>query len=301
MPADSRVAQRYLKAMLAGIGAILVALVAAPAAAVDEAAPAVPEVVLDGDPVTRTPAPPAPAADDAPDPALLRLQPATARLFAALTGGAADEEIERLVAAVARELDMDCPRVKEYQVYRASERSRTLKMKCVERPLYAVTVGISGEGFVAGGDGTIGPMRLDDGPIKAMMGVRVEEYIASTRAAQVREAEGEAPPPPAGERSARVWLARAAAAAAVALAIWLAALAVRERRRQRRSLSRWRGLDSDMKDQMIAESEEVYPNLYRHPEGVYIARGRRGKRRLFSSLVFGYLYSSRGIKLFEIR
>jgi hypothetical protein len=296
---------------MSGVAALLSALllVQAEPAAGTAAPDAVPDAVLDGDPVTTTPEPAAEPPTDAdadadataaPDPALLALQPATARLYAALRGGASDEEAERLVSAAARELDLDCPRVKEYQVYRASARSRTLKVKCIERPLYAITVGPSGEGFVAGGDGTIGPMRLADGPIKAMLGVRVEEYIAETRQAAANEAAA-APPPAVDEHPARAWLARIAAAAGLGLAAWLGWLAVRERRRQTRSLSRWRGLDTEAKDQMIAESEEIYPNLYRHPEGVFIARGRRGKRRLFSSLVFGYLYSSRGFKLFEIR
>lgn len=288
---------------------LTIALMLAPTAATGEP-PVVPEAVLDGDPETLPPVPPA-AADTTPDPSLLALQPATTRLFHALKGGADDEELEKLVSAVVVELDVNCPRVREYQVFRSSARARTLKVKCTERPLYAITVGASGEGFVSGGDGTIDQMRLQDGPIKAVMGLRVEEYLANEQA-QARAAQspdGDAVLPAdarAAQRTVethrgRQWLAGLAMGVGLAAGGAVLWLIVRERRRQRRAYSRWRGLDTAAKDQLVEQSEEVYPNLYRHPEGVFIARGRRGKRRLFSSLVLAYLYASRGIKLFEIR
>lgn len=292
---------------MSGTSAFLIALMLAPANG-DGALPAMPEAVLDGDPVTVSPpadavvlpkAAPTPV-ENAPDPALLALQPAPARLYRALAGGASDEEVGRLVATVAVEIDMNCPRVREYQVYRATTRARTLKIKCEERPLFAVTVGVSGEAFVSGGDGTIGQMRLADGPIKTMMGVRMEDYIAERESGQEQAARA-APQPPTDMHPGRVWLVRLAAVAGVGLAGWIAYAAIRALRQRRRSLSRWRGLDSDSKDMLVEESEEIYDNLYRHPAGIFIARGRRGKRRLFPSLVLAYLYSSRGIKLFEIR
>ncbi len=288
------------------------ALLLAPTLATGEP-PVVPEAVLDGDPETLQPAATAaPVADAAPDPSLLALQPATTRLFYALRGGAADEELEKLVSAAVVELDVQCPRVREYQVYRSSARARTLKVKCTERPLYAITVGASGEGFVSGGDGTIDQMRLQDGPIKAVMGLRVEEYLAKEEADK-REAQSADPGDrePASEVAAPPHVVQSHLGrqllAGLAMVVGLVAggavlwLIIRERRRQRRVYSRWRGLDTAAKDQLVEESEEVYPNLYRHPEGVFIARGRRGKRRLFSSLVLAYLYANRGIKLFEIR
>lgn len=291
---------------------LTIALMLAPTVATGEP-PVIPEAVLDGDPETLEPAQPAePAAETEPDPSLLALQPATTRLFHALKSGAADEELEKLVSATVIELDVNCPRVREYQVFRSSARARTLKVKCTERPLYAITVGASGEGFVSGGDGTIDQMRLADGPIKAVMGLRVEEYLAheqaGARKAQSPEDEDEALPDEAvatprevETHEGRQWLAGLAMGVGLAAGGAVLWLVVRERRRQRRTYSRWRGLDTAAKDQLVEESEEVYPNLYRHPEGVFIARGRRGKRRLFSSLVLAYLYASRSIKLFEIR
>ncbi|MBB4633452.1 hypothetical protein [Sphingosinicella soli] len=287
-----------------------IALMLAPTMSTGES-PVVPEAVLDGDPQTLEPAQPAaPPMETAPDASLLALQPATTRLFHALKGGANDEELEKLVSSTVVELDVNCPRVREYQVFRSSTRARTLKVKCTERPLYAITVGASGEGFVSGGDGTIDQMRLQDGPIKPVMGLRVEEYLANENQARGAEIvpEDETMPsdavgtPRAVEtHEARQWLAGLAMGVGLAAGGALLWLVVRERRRQRRTYSRWRGLDTAAKDQLVEESEEVYPNLYRHPEGVFIARGRRGKRRLFSSLVLAYLYASRSIKLFEIR
>lgn len=296
---------------MTGVFPVLVALLLAPAAAVGEPADIVSDEQHDADLPTLEPVPQATPANQSesrgaakaePETAMLNLQPAPVRLFAALKGGASDEELEKLVSETVRELVSDCVRVKEYQVYRSTDQSRTLKVKCLERPLYAVTIGASGEAFVSGGDGTIGQMRLSDGPIKAMLGVRVEEYIETAKAEDKAEADALAAERAAAEgHPARRLLARGAVAAGIVFLLWLSWMGLKEARRHRRSLSRWRGLDSEMKDQLVDESEEIYPDLYRHPEGVFIARGRRGKRRLFSSLVFAYLYCRRGIKLFEIR
>src|SRR5690606_29520592 len=109
-------------------------------------------------------------------------------------------------------------------------------VKCIERPLYAVTVGASGEGFVSGGDGTIDQMRLQDGPIKAVMGLRVEEYIANERAQAEAEAAGEdeggdglvAKAGQASGFTGRQWLAGFALALGIAAAGGVAWLIVRE-------------------------------------------------------------------------
>lgn len=291
-------------------GWTILAMVMALATASTEA-PVVPEAVLDGDPsVAEAPSPAAAA-----DPSLRQMQPATARLFNALVEGTPSDDIDRLVAEVAAELDINCPRISEYQVYRSSSRSRTLKLKCDERPIFAVTVGPAGEGFVSGGDGSIAPMRLEDGAIRTVLGVLAEDYIAQASEATAPAGEARAaPPPPAADvaeeppadqvplgaflkkfKTPISWLL-------AALGAWSGFRLLRRlRRRQLEGLSRWRDLDSEAKNQLIEESEEIYPDLYRHPGGVFIARGRRGKRRLFSSLVFAYLYRSQGLKLFEIR
>jgi hypothetical protein len=281
-----------------GTGAILIMLLAAPSAGAPEDAPIVPPPVLAGDPILEEPS------DEAkPDPKLLHLQPATRRLFDAIKDTRGSDTIDSLLAAAIDELGMDCPQLRDYQIYRLAKRSRTLKVKCAERPLYAITVGPTGDAYVSGGDGSIEPMRLQEGPIRTVLGIPAEQYMARRRGSAeslasvndllTREAQPEPPPP----LDWRPFFGAIGILAALALA-WVL---LSWRNATRRSFARWQDLDTETKDRIVAESEEIFPNLYRHPEGVFIARGRRGKRRLFPSLMFAYLYTSSGVKLFEIR
>ncbi len=286
--------------MNAGTGALLIALLAAPVSG-ETAAPLVPQAVLAEDLGPET-APAKTTATDDPGKSLTSLQPAVVRLFAALESGSADENVDRLVSAAVIELDMNCPRVNEYQIYRFSERARTLKIKCAERPVFAVTLGTSGEAYVSGGDGTIGQMRLDDGPIRTVMGLTVEDYMASTQdAPPLLTDEEETPFVMPRVSFAPDWVSWLVWGLGLAVATIMVLIFLRDRRRSKTEFARWRDLDSEAKDQLVAESEEIYPNIYRHPSGVFIARGRRGKRRLFPSLILAYLYRSRSYKFFEIR
>ncbi|MEX0300584.1 MAG: hypothetical protein AB3N28_16035, partial [Kordiimonas sp.] len=58
-------------------------------------------------------------------------------------------------------------------------------------------------------------------------------------------------------------------------------------------------LSTSVKDDLIAESEEVAKYVHSHPSGIFISTGKRGKRRLFSSKLWAVAYARYGIKLFE--
>jgi hypothetical protein len=52
------------------------------------------------------------------------------------------------------------------------------------------------------------------------------------------------------------------------------------------------------KNRLIAGGRLVYPNVWRNDEaGIYIAKGPRGRRRLYGSFLPAFLYRSTGIRL----
>jgi hypothetical protein len=73
------------------------------------------------------------------------------------------------------------------------------------------------------------------------------------------------------------------------------------RSRRRSKSARDFGLSSDDKDLLLDESREIYPGIYHHPQGFFLARGRRGRRRLFRTALFAILYRDFGVKLGEIQ
>lgn len=169
-----------------------------------------------------------------------------------------------------------CAAVRQFQLFQVADDNRTLKLACAGQPLYAVTVNSHGHMMLSGGDGHVRPMNPADGPIWTQSVAR----------------EGTGP----GVRRALMVLG-------VAGAVLLLAYAVMRWYRHQRSaaISRWRGFSSSDKDALVSESREVFPNIFAHPSGLYIARGRHGKRRLFRTLLLAYLYRSLGIKLGQIR
>jgi hypothetical protein len=72
--------------------------------------------------------------------------------------------------------------------------------------------------------------------------------------------------------------------------------------RSRRSIkARDWGLSSDDKDLLLDESREIYPGIFLHPQGFFLSRGRRGKRRLFRGALTAILYRDFGVKIGEIQ
>jgi len=59
------------------------------------------------------------------------------------------------------------------------------------------------------------------------------------------------------------------------------------------------GFSSEIKDQILAESEEVSKFVFRHDSGIVIGIGRRGKRRLFLSVFWAKMYARLNFHLFE--
>ena len=204
------------------------------------------------------------------------------RLYRTLRDGEIGEQVDERLSGAMTELDADCPAIERYQVFNRSSSFISMKVKCLDRPVYILTVGPVGLGVLSGGDGSIDRIRSGEG--------------------EVRILQGAAPPP---ERTQQddlrgEFLLRAAAILLGVLIliglfiIWLWIC------RQKR-VAAWRGLRTEEKDQMLEEAEEVDPHLFYHPDGVWIARGKRGKRRLFQNRHFARAYRDYGIKIMQIR
>ncbi|MEE4350448.1 MAG: hypothetical protein V2J26_09490 [Pacificimonas sp.] len=208
---------------------------------------------------------------------------ASERLFRALRDGEEGEAVDLLIGQALTEVDARCTYIERYQVFSRVSSFITMKVKCAERPVYTLTVGAVGLGAIAGGDGTVERIRAGEGEIRIL--------------------EGEAPEParPVGSGSLeREFPVRTIAAVFGALVLLSMVLIWMWSRRQQ-AVAQWRGLHKDDKDRMLAESDEVEHDLFQHPDGVWIARGRRGKRRFFMKKFYARLYRDRGLKIMQVR
>lgn len=221
-------------------------------------------------------------------------------------------ESETEAETIARQLrsqivarGMTCDRLSDYQIYKSETGVRFVKVKCREQPLIRVQVTSNGAITLSGGDGTVPDMFVGDGLIKSFYGERAEEYLrAQSRAAEKANQLPEQQAPviiaveePEGTGSL---LGRFGLPLLVLLNIVIVSLALLAwwtSRRHSIALSGWRGLTSHEKDYLIEESHEELPGFFRHPSGMYIVRGARGKRRVFSIKALAYLYQRTGLRI----
>ena len=194
-----------------------------------------------------------------------------------------------------------CPSVTDFQVFRRDPDQRALKVKCRDRPLYAISVDSSGTVYVDGGDGRIGLMQPADGRVISVYDVRADDYETKAPPVAAEAVETEDVAAETVGAGSRLWLFIGIAILAVLLVMAVYRMIIGEQEQADFERWRWRGLTSVDKDQLLEEAHELYPDIFAHPAGIYIARGRRGKRRLFRTLMFAYLYRSLGLKLGEIR
>ena len=189
-----------------------------------------------------------------------------------------------------------CSKITDYQLFDVRPNRVVLKAKCPGRPLYGLTVANNGYLAVYGGDGILAPLSLGDGEIISL----------SDRDRDVRRALASG----RDEDGLSGWNLDAAQTLQTALYISLmigAALLlvgywtlIRASARSPHAKALAKQLAGHSKDALIAESEEILPNIFAHPSGLFIARGRHGKRRCFTLLLGAVLYRRFGVKLREI-
>jgi hypothetical protein len=224
-------------------------------------------------------------------------------LYKALNKDQSPDAVALLIKQNLDALSRPCSSVMAYQIFRYTTGARTLKIKCARQQLIAMTVTSAGRVEVLGGDGSIGEMLPSDGRIFSPLGQTLQTYLAEQKvrdtASQNAKKNGTVVAIEPMAEPSKSWPAFMVAITSV-LALASAFLIWRFLAARRASLDPSWALSSTDKDHMMDESHEVYPNVFRHPRGFFISRGRRGKRRLFSSALAAMLYRDLGIKIGEI-
>lgn len=208
--------------------------------------------------------------------------------------------------------DYYCGAVTDYQVITRSIRRLTVKARCLGMPLYGLSFRPQKQPQVFGGDGMISALSNSDGPVVSvpLVSVKQREGLAPTAVSPVLRLD------PEGEWELNLgpWVIASLIANVllVSALIYYIIASLRQPKRKRRR--RQEGttaltpvevvpnarLSSAEKNTLIGQSDEISRLIHRHPSGIYIAKGRRGKRRIFSSLLGAILYRDFGLKWREI-
>jgi hypothetical protein len=273
-------------------------------------------------PPAAAPNPTAPAA--VPTPAPGSAQPAASAprtqaqlgvaLFNLLLEDGPAESIAITVEDIMILRGLDCKQVSAYQLAGFSTGERRLRVKCPQRPVYGVTVTDKGAVTFSGGDGTIPALQSTNGPVVEIFGQRADRYLRQQAAlaprpvAPAREIPSAAAPERASAGQKTIFGLPGWALVAIGLnliliaVIGLIVLRIFGNLRTldqgaRRELDRFLSRD---KDEIMEECWEMFPNIYKHPRGFFLARGKHGKRRLFRSQMAAFLYRDFGLRLGEI-
>lgn len=199
-----------------------------------------------------------------------------------------------------------CTRLTDYQVFTQRTNIIDLKVKCSGDPLYGVTVASNGYVSVYGGNGILSGLNRSDALIFSFGN---DGDLAGDSSLTVNQALGETVDRLDLEDEINVVYIMGIVTLTLAFLfvfslVWWRAWkhkAGRKPRQRMKPMQKHRvGAASSVKDQVIEESTEIITNVYKHPDGFYLARGKRGKRRFFSSAVWAKLYAARGWRLFEI-
>jgi hypothetical protein len=209
-----------------------------------------------------------------------------------------------------------CLNVTEFQRVGPKSKLLTHKVRCGKRPLYILTVDELGRMLIDGGDGRVPAMGPTDGEIfngngESISGDGPKKPGEGRRPGDDRipvEDVKRAGPvamgsvgPAERQNSWLPWIASFMMLVSLfaAFALFLrfnagSGMAPRHSGAPRR-------YPSELKDEMIAESVEELPDMWLHGSGVYIVRGRHGKRRVFAHRWNAMLYYRWGYKILQLR
>ncbi|NVJ70960.1 MAG: hypothetical protein HWE08_11430 [Alphaproteobacteria bacterium] len=199
-----------------------------------------------------------------------------------------------------------CTRVTDYQVFVLRPNLVDIKAKCSGDPLYGVTVASNGYVAVYGGNGIVAALDRRDGLIYSFAADGQLEADSSLSADDALEETverlrlGDSYNLMYVLAIFAVLLAIVILMAVVWLKMWRRRSAKSKQHRKVKPMARHTvSVTSDVKDNLIKESGRVAANIYRHPSGTYIARGKKGKRRFFRSRFWAAMYRSLGVRMFE--
>lgn len=199
-----------------------------------------------------------------------------------------------------------CTRVTDYQVFVSRPNLLDIKAKCSGDPLYGVTVASNGYVAVYGGNGILGALDRRDGLIYSFSASGELDSDSRLTADQALDETVERLQLGDG---LNLWYILAMFAVLLAIFIliagvwmkmWRRRTAKKRERRKIKPMARHAvQATSEVKDMLLKESTRVAANIYKHPSGIFIARGKRGKRRFYRSRFWAAMYRSLGIRMFE--
>lgn len=200
-----------------------------------------------------------------------------------------------------------CTRVTDYQVYIQRPNLIDLKVKCSGDPLYGVTVASNGYVAVYGGNGMVSALDRRDAII---LSFAASGQLESDSRLTADEALDETVERLQLGDGYNLWYVLAMFGFLIAIIIVVGAVWLRMWRQRSGKHRHHRKMKpmarhtvqaaSDIKNQLLKESTRVAAHIYKHPSGVYIGRGKQGKRRFFKSFFWALLYRSFGMRMFEI-
>ncbi|GIX16370.1 MAG: hypothetical protein KatS3mg119_0556 [Rhodothalassiaceae bacterium] len=201
------------------------------------------------------------------------------------------QAIARLLQQAIRGAGNSCAWVSDYQIVERTDSRLLFKAKCPGMPLYGVRI-TRGEGLeltVVGGDGLVGAFSAADGEIVSFDHPPSAGIFSAPPAEREERTAGEPAPVLLLGAALNILLLVLFVAAVVAAVLVI---------RRAQPLP---PMDSATKNRLMLQAREVLPNVYRHPDGFYIVRGRHGRRRIFPWLVCALLYRDLGFRVLEHR
>lgn len=200
-----------------------------------------------------------------------------------------------------------CAAVTDFQVVYRGGNEQRVKMKCPGKRHFGMIINQGGRVVVFGGDGMVGDFVPGDGVIHAISGaVRPETPVKTglKKGPDLGES-GNLPGLLQGGDPNQIprWLIFVVTINAfIILALifsffWFMRVKTQPAEPPKPQKE---GMSSAEKDKLIIHSREILPDVYHHPDGFFIARGKRGKRRMFHNLFFAIVYRDYGFKFREI-
>lgn len=208
--------------------------------------------------------------------------------------------------AVIRIFRYRCTRLTDYQVYAQRTNIVDFKAKCSGDAIYGVTVASNGYVAVYGGNGILSGFNRTDGLILSFAN---DGDLQGDSALTVEQAVGETVDRLDLEDEVNLVSILGIVAGTLGFImafslIWWRAWKFKQSRKPRqrmKPMAKHRvGASTSDKDLFIDESKKVGTGIFKHPDGFFISRGKRGKRRFFKSFLWAKLYATRGWRMFEI-
>ncbi|MFC4348733.1 hypothetical protein ACFO5Q_12845 [Kordiimonas lipolytica] len=227
-------------------------------------------------------------------------------IYVGVNRGSPPAAVALKLAEVIQVYRFRCTRVTDYQVFVSRPNLLDIKAKCSGDPLYGVTVASNGYVAVYGGNGILGALDRRDGLIYSFSASGEMESDSRLTADQAIDETVERLQLGDG---LNLWYILAMFAVLLAIFILIAGVWLKmwrrrtTKERQRRKVKPMARhtiqATSDIKDMLLKESTRVAANIYKHPSGIFIARGKRGKRRFYRSRFWAAMYRSLGLRMFE--